>query len=222
MSLDAQRRVLTLLCLLGLLWASGCDWQADPSPAPPTSSSTAAGRDQEDRQTLAAQPATGDAAGVVQQSLDAETLADLLGVEAWRFNYAGGPGHCWLEIEEVGQETMPPRLPEKGTLQLDRGDEQIVLSWRRTLSGYGGGAIRLSGGGTVYALDLDRRSFTYDWNGSRVTSTPQGKQRRVPDADGEWVLMTYHARETVAEGETPRDVTLTLKLRRGVPTPPEA
>lgn len=215
MSVDFHRRVLTLPCLLGLLWASGCGSQAAHSP------STVGERGQADRQTLAAQP--GDAAGVVQQPLDAETLADLLGVEAWRFEYAGGgPAHCWLEIEEVGQETMPPRLPENGTLQLEQSGGQIVLSWRRTLSGYGGGAIRLNGGGSVYALDLDRRSFIYAWDGSRVTSTPQGKQRRVPDADGQWVLMKYHAREMVAEGATPREVTLTLKLRRGAPTPPEA
>jgi hypothetical protein len=43
-----------------------------------------------------------------------ERLAQDLELQAWAFDYSGGPLRCWLEVAEVGQKTMSIRHPTEG------------------------------------------------------------------------------------------------------------
>jgi hypothetical protein len=50
----------------------------------------------------------------LRQGMSDEQLARDLDLQAWAFDFAGGPLRCWLELEEAGQATVPPRQPAQG------------------------------------------------------------------------------------------------------------
>jgi hypothetical protein len=50
----------------------------------------------------------------LRQGLSDEGVARDLELQAWAFDYHGGPLRTWLEFEESGQSTMGPRSPARG------------------------------------------------------------------------------------------------------------
>jgi hypothetical protein len=60
-------------------------------------------------------------ARIAEAKLDAEELAHLGRLQAWAFEYTGGPIRCWLEIEETGQQTMTDGEPPGKDPQAKRG-----------------------------------------------------------------------------------------------------
>ncbi len=197
----------TSLTVLFLLSVVGCSH----TPSSPTEGSQTgdqgliAGDDGENASTTV----------IEQQKIDAETLASILGVHVWSFKFSGGPVRCWLEVEEVGQDTTPKRMPEGGefvTSQNDNGEIRFVWQGNRST----GGSLDLScnpGGG--YGFALHNKAFVFDWNTWRSHGlTPTGQIRSIEASEGEeLVLMTYKASEITSANDTtkPREVTLTLK-----------
>ena len=48
---------------------------------------------------------------VLRRGMSDEQLAKDLDLQAWAFEFNGGPLYCWLEFEESGQKTVAPSLP---------------------------------------------------------------------------------------------------------------
>lgn len=155
-----------------------------------------------------------------EESLNASVLADILGVQAWRFSYQDGPVECWLKIEEAGQKTMQKRIPKDTTMESLDADGEILLSIRSLQEG---GEILLRCGERESRYGLTNEQFTFHWrHGAESTShTPIGTERLIQLSDGkEHTLVTYTARENAVTKEAePRQVTMTLVARlRDSPT----
>jgi hypothetical protein len=61
-------------------------------------------------------------------------LARDLELQAWSFEFNGGPLRCWLEFEETGQKAMPARAPSQGEWECDAKEGRIVFSVGRAAS----------------------------------------------------------------------------------------
>jgi hypothetical protein len=70
-------------------------------------------------------------AGLRKDRTDLQVAREL-GTAGWVVDYAGGPFACWMDVEETGQNTSPPRLPgEKGIDWLAQAESgQIVFCFR--------------------------------------------------------------------------------------------
>ncbi len=168
---------------------------------------------------------------IIQQDLNAQQLADILDVEAWTWTFRGPPPECWIEIEEVGQDTMPSRIPDQGGFgsEIDpasRGPQEgnILLYWRRTEPG-GGGVLsfQVDGRGT-YFFGLNDQAFTLGWreNWASEFDPPKRAGRPIEASPGkELTLLTYQASQLpegggMIEQGSPR---LTLRLKARFPNP---
>ncbi len=197
----------TGLAVLFLLSVVGCS----DTPSTPTE-----GGQTGDQELIASDDGKNASTTVIeQQRIDAETLASILGVHVWSFRFSGGPVRCWLEVEEVGQDTMPKRMPEGGEFVTSNNDNgEIRFVWQGSRST--GGSLDLNcnpGGG--YGFALHNKAFVFDWKTRRSHGlTPTGQIRSIEASEGEeLVLMTYKASEITSANDTtePREVTLTLK-----------
>ena len=66
---------------------------------------------------IAAQPPA-DGPTFANAAIEADELADFLGITTWAFTYDGGSPHCWVEMTEEGQATVSqPRILEVKTTQ---------------------------------------------------------------------------------------------------------
>src|SRR5262249_18816373 len=71
----------------------------------------------------------------LRQGMSDEQLAKDLELQAWAFDFNGGPLRCWLEFKEVGQKTMQARMPAKGRdWDLGVKDGHLVFSVGRGAS----------------------------------------------------------------------------------------
>jgi hypothetical protein len=71
---------------------------------------------------------------VLREGMSDEQLAKDLERQAWAFEFTGGPLRCWVEVEEAGQETMPPRQPSQGEWECDAREGRCVFSVGREAS----------------------------------------------------------------------------------------
>ena len=194
----------------------GCSQQS-PSSSASTSDTTAAGVSQEAHANTTDDGRNASVPSIEYQKLDAATLARILDVHIWEFKFSGGPVRCWVEIEEVGQETMPRRFPEDEGIRSSDNEGEILFAWRRTPSR--GGALILECGGHHRMSGLDSNAFLFGWKGMQSSGDfPVGRAWSVnPKAREEVVLMRYNARELRFGDAEPREVTLTLKAILGEP-----
>jgi hypothetical protein len=149
---------------------------------------------------------------VEPSKLEAQELADILGITVWTFRYSGGRVRCWLEIDENGKKTKEPpdgvQDPNKGNVKAKEG--KILLWWRR-----GELALRTqsgaSNGGYVKGLPQDALWWGWKgWSGSTQTFSPP--MARGPGS--EITLLRYEAVEIPQEAKDPkqrRKVTIVLK-----------
>jgi hypothetical protein len=60
---------------------------------------------------------------------DAE-IARQLGLQAWAYDFTGGPFGAWIDIEEEGQQTAKSPMPKNGTMRLNCDAEAgVLLFW---------------------------------------------------------------------------------------------
>lgn len=153
---------------------------------------------------------------VEQRGLDIDTLVTILDMKSWTFRFRGGPVKCWLEIDEVGQETMGDRIPKYDALVSSDAEGKIIVSIRPLRDG---GELLLMCGDRTSRHQMTKNEFIYHWNGSQTSHTALNADRVIELAAGkEYELASFTAREAVFEiEEKPRKVTLTLKVTLDVP-----
>ena len=148
------------------------------------------------------------------QSLTADQLAQIVGVNVWTARYSGGPIECWLEIEEEGQSTLPKRIPEKGSVGVN--PEGSVLLWWTRREDRQGGQLALESGGGFYGHSLNKDAFTFGWSGfgAQVETIGNGELKEG-EPGKEFVVIDYDARESLQGGDKkmPRRVHLKLMGR---------
>ena len=67
---------------------------------------------------IAARGRPADGPTFANAAIEADELADFLGITTWAFTYDGGSPHCWVEMTEEGQATVSqPRILEVKTTQ---------------------------------------------------------------------------------------------------------
>jgi hypothetical protein len=160
--------------------------------------------------------------------LEADELANILGISSWTFQYSGGRMRCWLEITENGQKTIePPKglqvpagsaaVPEKRN---DKDyDGRILLWWHRSEKGpeiglrmdYGTERGR-NGSNFLKALQPDALWWGWKgWSGSGGSTPPQILKPRE-----EFTLLKYDVdeiKETAKDPKAPRKITIELKAK---------
>ena len=136
-----MRRIIAVFAVFAAISSIGC-------PGKPTSQPTQAAPDQpkpaelpKARVRLAQLTADDwksalprDYPAPLRQGMSNEQLARDLELQAWAFDFNGGPLLCWLEFEESGQKTMPAREPAQGDWECDAKDGRIVFSVGRGAS----------------------------------------------------------------------------------------
>jgi hypothetical protein len=70
----------------------------------------------------------------LRRGMSDEQLARDLDLQAWAFEFSGGPLRCWVEFEESGQQTMPAREPAQGGWDCDAGEGRVIFSVGRGAS----------------------------------------------------------------------------------------
>jgi hypothetical protein len=73
-------------------------------------------------------------ASVLREGMSDEQLARELELQAWAFEFSGGPLRCWVEFEESGQQTMPAREPARDGWDCDAGEGRVIFSVGRGAS----------------------------------------------------------------------------------------
>ncbi len=164
--------------------------------------------------------------------LEADELANILGISSWTFHYSGGRVRCWLEITENGQKTTePPKglqvpagsaaVPEKRNDK--EYDGRILLWWHRSEQGpvlglrtdYGTEKGR-NGNSFVEALKPD--ALWWGWKGwsahggTTWTSSPP----QILKPGEEFTLLNYEVneiKETAKDPKAPRKITIELKAK---------
>jgi len=71
---------------------------------------------------------------VLRAGMSDEQLAGDLELQAWAFEFSGGPLRCWVEFEESGQQTMPAREPARNAWDCDAGEGRVIFSVGRGAS----------------------------------------------------------------------------------------
>jgi hypothetical protein len=161
---------------------------------------------------------SGPAAPRLEKSnLEAEELADFLGIDAWTFRYSGGRVRCWLEIQEGGRTAVEPvdgvQDPNRGNADAEQGK---ILLWIRR------GEIRLrvhsgaSKGG--YFKSLAEDALWWGWkssSGQEHILPVRAGEKGVQVKPGEEVtllrLMRQEVRDRAHESASARKVTILLK-----------
>jgi hypothetical protein len=157
-------------------------------------------------------PSQQDAPRLEPSKLEAQELADILGISVWTFRYSGGRVRCWLEIDENGNKTKKPpdgvQDPNKGNVGAKEG--KILLWWRREQL-----ALRVqsraSAGNYVEGLAHDSLWWGWKtWSGSVSVLSTAGSRK----PGSEITLLRYEAveiPEKAKDPKQPRKVTIVLK-----------
>jgi hypothetical protein len=146
--------------------------------------------------------------------LDADELADFLGVSVWTFHYSGGRVRCWVEIEQNGKTTtFPPQGAQDPNRGNDKAKEGKILLWLRP------GTLKLSinsgvsHGNFIEALPQD--GLWWAWKAS--TGLIQGESGPfTPKTGVEITLLRYQVTERGPGSEvlkSPRTITIVLKAQ---------
>ncbi len=163
-------------------------------------------------QTTAAEPPP---AGLTftNAAIDADELADFLGITIWAFAYDGGAPRCWVEVFEEGQKTVtqPRILDVKASPQTRDGVGGKILLFLRP----GNVELRINSsvarGGA--GIDLSRDALWWGWKGRSGSTTRL--ERPVALKPGQEITLLRHdmgeAKETAADPSKPRKVRLLLK-----------
>jgi hypothetical protein len=181
---------LAWIAVIAFFWSTSGDGRAQTGSQPPKQGQTFAN-------------------GVVE----AEELADFLGITIWAFVYDGGAPRCWVEVIEEGQKTVsqPKILDTKASAQGPDGPGGKILLFLRP----GNIELRInsavSRGGAGIGLAQD--ALWWGWKGSSGSSTRL--QRPVALKPGQEVTLLRHdmeeAKETAKDPKKPRRVRLLLK-----------
>ena len=162
--------------------------------------------------TAAAQPPK-EAPTFANAAIDADELADFLGITIWAFAYDGGAPRCWVEVIEEGQKTVsqPKILDVKASSQAGDGAGGKILLFLRP----GNVELRInssvSRGGAGISLSQD--ALWWGWKASSGSSTRL--ERPVALKPGQEVTLLRHdmeeAKETAKDPKKPRKLRLLLK-----------
>jgi hypothetical protein len=71
---------------------------------------------------------------VLRRGMSDEQPARDLALQAWAFEFSGGPLRCWVEFEETGQKTIPAREPAADGWDCDAREGRVVFSVGRGAS----------------------------------------------------------------------------------------
>jgi hypothetical protein len=144
--------------------------------------------------------------------VDAEELAEFLGITIWAFAYDGGAPRCWVEIHEDGQKTVSqPKVLEVRAGGPANGAGGKILLFLRP----GNLELRLnssvSRGGA--GISLSREALWWGWKASTGSTTRL--ERPISLKPGQEVTLLRHdieeAKETARDPKKPRKVQLLLK-----------
>src|SRR5438128_6066680 len=117
---------------------------------------------------------------VEASKVDAQELAEILGIQVWAFHYSGGRIHCSVEIDEDGKN--------KEVLSLDSGKNSQkgrILFWVQR----GQIVLRASPGGTA-GMGLPNDGLWWGWKSwTGEISTPDHPV--APKPGEEFTLMTH-------------------------------
>ena len=150
------------------------------------------------------------------QSLTADQLARIVGVNVWTARYSGGPIECWLEIEEEGQSTLPKRIPDKNVLEagsVNPPSEGTIEFWWSRREDRQGGELKIHAGNGSFSYGLNKDAFTFAWSNVSVRATAPGNGEVIRAVPGkEFVIVDYDASESRPPGDEkpPRRVHLKL------------
>jgi hypothetical protein len=146
--------------------------------------------------------------------LEAEDLAEFLGIEVWAFSYEGPATRCWLEVTEVGQKTVNQTKilevntsggghdawPGRVVLFMRPGDLQLRV---KSEASSGGASVTLPG-----------NALWWGWKSSHGKS--MRLQRPVTLEPGKAVTLLHYEKEesgSITEQGTPhRKVKLEIKV----------
>jgi hypothetical protein len=169
----------------------------------------------EQRQPIASQAASRqDSPHLEAGKLDAQELAEILGISIWTFRYSGGRVRCWLEINENGVTSKEPpsgvQDPNKGNAKAKEG--KIVLWWRQGQLG-----LRINSGtaSSPYSKTLPNDALWWGWKSSfgrtNLASAPAATK------PGEEITLLRHEAEefkgTAKDPKAPRKVVIVLKAK---------
>ena len=181
---------LALIALISVLWCAAGNAQSGTAAQPPKEGPTFA-----------------------NAAIDADELADFLGITIWAFAYDGGTPRCWVEVIEEGQKTVsqPKILDVKANLQATDGEGGKILLFLRP----GNVELRInspaSRGGA--GIGLSRDALWWGWKASSGSTTRL--ERPVALKAGQEVTLLRHemeeAKDTAKNPKKPRKVSLLLK-----------
>jgi hypothetical protein len=150
-------------------------------------------------------------------AIEAEELADFLGIITWAFTYDGGSPLCWVEVTEEGQKTVSqPRILEVKTAQagvnsaggkilllVKPGDIQLRVNSRVARGGAG--------------IGLPQDALWWGWKAYSGSTTRL--QRPVALKEGhEIMLLRYDVEEpksVAKDAQHPRKVHMVVKAAAG-------
>jgi hypothetical protein len=181
---------LTLIAVIPLFWSTSGNGQTQTAAHPPKQGQTFA-----------------------NAAIEADELADFLGITIWAFAYDGGAPRCWVEVIEEGQKTVsqPKIIDVKANSQASDGPGGKILLFLRP----GNAELRInsavSRGGAGIGLSQD--ALWWGWKGSSGSSTRL--ERPVSLKAGQEITLLRHdmeeAKETAKDPKKPRRVRLLLK-----------
>lgn len=175
----------------------------------------------------------------VRQGLSDEQLTKELDLQAWAFEFTGGPLYCWLEFEESGQKTVASSL-EFGSLvpgSWDVREGRIVFSVGRAASGRMAGVVPKAGkddgpdvvtfnlrlrdpaGGTnTHRFSLGGSPLWFGWPGGEKQFTTRAEPVAAAGEGDAFTLLRVECTEAnPAKTDAPRRVVLALKGAFGGP-----
>ncbi len=172
---------LALIALFSLLWCPAGNAQTQTAAQPPKQGQTFA-----------------------NAAIDADELADFLGITIWAFAYDGGAPRCWVEVIEEGQKTVsqPKILDVKANPQATDGAGGKILLFLRP----GNVELRInsavSRGGAGIGLPQD--ALWWGWKGSSGSSTRLERPVALK-AGQEVTLLRHEMEEAEGDGQGPEE-----------------
>jgi hypothetical protein len=145
--------------------------------------------------------------------LEADELAEFLGITAWAFSYEGNPPRCWVEVAEEGQKTVSQRKildvhEVNGGKEADHGK---ILFFLRP----GNLELRLNSGVSHGGAGITLRQDALWWGWKATQGSSTRLQRPLSAKSGQEVtLLRYdmeEAKESAKDPKSPRKVRLLLK-----------
>jgi hypothetical protein len=146
-------------------------------------------------------------------TVDADELADFLGISVWAFAYDGESPRCWVEVTEEGQKTVSqPKIidvPARQGPNAGGGGKILLFLKPGTIELRRNSRVAREGGGVGLAPD----ALWWGWKGGGGSTTRL--ERPVALKAGQEITLLSHEMQEVKDfakdPKNPRKVRLVLK-----------